>query len=132
MIVVDSGVWIDFFRGAESVAKVSLKKLLAGNQAEIVVPDLVLYEVLRGFRHRRDLERASQLMLRFDVPAAFDPRLALIAAEHCRSMVAKGFTIRSALDVMIGAFCIDRGYALLHNDRDFDTMHELRGLKVYA
>jgi predicted nucleic acid-binding protein len=131
MLVVDSSVWIDFFRGADTPAKAKLKSLLAQGGTEIIVPDLVLYEVLRGFRHEREYRGALQLMRGFEWESAFSPELAQEAAQHYRAMVGQGFTIRSELDVMIGAFCIERDYTLLHNDRDFATMHHLRGLRVW-
>lgn len=131
MVVVDSGVWIDFFRANDTPSKAALKALLNQDNPHIVVPDLVLYEVLRGFRLERDYRNARQLLEGFTVEAAFSPDLARQAAEHYRAMVSQGFTIRSALDVMIGAFCIERDYLLLHGDRDFDVMHHLRGLRVW-
>jgi predicted nucleic acid-binding protein len=132
MLVVDSSVWIDFFRGTETAAKRKLKALLADGSTVIIVPDLVLYEVLRGFRHERDYRSALQLMRGFSWESAFSPELAQEAAQHYRAMVGQGFTVRSALDVMIGAFCIERDYTLLHNDRDFATMNALRGLRVWS
>jgi predicted nucleic acid-binding protein len=132
MLVVDSSVWIDFFRGTETAAKRALKALLTDGSTVIVIPDLVLYEVLRGFRYERDYRNALQLMRGFSWESAFSPELAQEAAQHYRAMVGQGFAIRSALDVMIGAFCIERDYTLLHNDRDFATMHTLRGLRVWS
>lgn len=131
MLVVDSSVWIDFFRDAPVPAVDELARCMDEEDIEIIVPDLVLYEVLRGFRHERDFRNARQLLEGFTVEAAFSPDLARQAAEHYRAMVSRGFTIRSALDVMIGAFCIERDYLLLHSDRDFEVMHHLRGLRVW-
>ncbi|QTD45924.1 type II toxin-antitoxin system VapC family toxin [Ottowia testudinis] len=132
MLVVDSSVWIDFFRGAPTPAADELARHMDEDDADIIVPDLVLYEVLRGFRLERDYRNARQLLEGFTVEAAFSPELACQAAEHYRDMVSRGFTIRSALDVMIGAFCIERDYLLLHSDRDFDVMQNLRGLRVWS
>lgn len=131
MIVVDSSVWIDFFRGADTLAKAHLKSLLQQDDPHIIVPDLVLFEVLRGFRHERDYRNAKRLLEGFTVEAAFSPDLAHKAAEHYRALVTQGFTLRSAIDVMIGAFCIERDYLLLHNDRDFAVMQERCGLRVW-
>ncbi|MDO4725300.1 MAG: PIN domain nuclease [Comamonadaceae bacterium] len=131
MLVVDSSVWIDFFRDAPQPAVEVLAQCMDKSEIEIIVPDLVLYEVLRGFRHERDYRNARHLLEGFTVEAAFSPGLARQAAEHYRAMVAQGFTLRSPVDVMIGAFCIERDYLLLHNDRDFDVMHHLRGLRVW-
>jgi predicted nucleic acid-binding protein len=131
MLVVDSSVWIDYFRNTATPACDAFDRILQEATTKIIVPDLVLYEVLRGFRHERDYRNALQLMRGFSWESAFSPELAQEAAQHYRAMVGQGFTIRSALDVMIGAFCIERDYTLLHNDQDFATMHNLRGLRVW-
>jgi predicted nucleic acid-binding protein len=131
MLVVDASVWIGFFNGAQRPAVASLAQLLDHGEVQIVVPDLVLYEVLRGFRLERDLRIARQLMGRLDVEAAVGPSLALAAADHYRSLRAQGHTVRGAIDVLVATFCIDRDYALLHDDRDFDAFEALRGLRVW-
>jgi predicted nucleic acid-binding protein len=63
------------------------------------------------------------------VEATGGAALALAAAQHYRSLRASGVTVRSALDVLIAAYCIEQDYALLHRDRDFDAFEELRGLR---
>lgn len=131
MLVVDSGVWIDFFNGAPSPARATLRRLLADGDTEIVVPDLVLFEVLRGFRDERHYLQAEQLMQGLTVESTGGAALALKAAQHYRSLRAAGITVRSAVDVLVAAFCIDRGYALLHADRDFDAFEAARGLRAW-
>jgi len=131
VVVVDSSVWIDFFNGARTRAGDRLKELLAGGETTLVVPDLVLYEVLRGFRDERHYLQARALMQTLDVEPTVDPALAVHAATHYRSLRAVGVTVRSAIDVLIAAFCIDRGYMLLHRDRDFDAFEDLRGLRAW-
>ena len=56
--------------------------------------------------------------------------LALRAAAHYRSLRAMGITVRSAIDVLVAAFCIERGYALLHRERDFHAFEDFRGLRA--
>ena len=131
MVVVDSGVWIDFFNGAGTLEQATLRRLLADGETTVVVPDLVLYEVLRGFRRERDYLQASTLMLSLTVEATGGQALAQRAAAHYRSLRVVGITIRSAVDVLIATFCIDHGYTLLHRDRDFDAFEELRGLRAW-
>lgn len=131
MIVVDSGVWIDFFNGADTPQREVLRGLLARGEAELIVPDLVLYEVLRGFRRERDNLQAEKLMLSMTVEATGGQTLAQRAAGHYRSLREQGVTVRSAIDVLLAAFCIDRGYTLLHRDRDFDAFEQLRGLRAW-
>jgi predicted nucleic acid-binding protein len=131
MLVVDSSVWIDFFNGAPSPARATLRRLLGDGDTEIVVPDLVLFEVLRGFRDERHYLQAESLMLTLTVESTGSAALALKAAQHYRSLRAAGITVRSAVDVLVAAFCIDRGYALLHADRDFDAFEATRGLRAW-
>ncbi len=131
MLVVDSSVWIDFFNGFEAPSAELLAHLLDHGEVRIVVPDLVLFEVLRGFRHERDLRTARQLMQGLAIESSMDPELALAAAEHYRQLRSRGHTVRSATDVLVAAFCIERDYALLHDDRDFDAFEQHRGLRVW-
>lgn len=131
MVVVDSGVWIDFFNGTHTTARGALRNLLAHGETTLIVPDLVLYEVLRGFRHERDYLQAERLMLSMTVEATGGQALAQSAAMHYRSLRSVGITVRSAIDVLVATFCIERGYTLLHRDRDFDAFEELRGLRTW-
>lgn len=132
MLVVDSSVWIDFFAGAEHPAVDQLAQLLDHGEVRIVVPDLVLFEVLRGFRHERDLRQASRLMQGLSVEICGGEDTALAAVQHYRDLRAAGYTVRSGVDVLVAAFCIENDYALLHKDRDFDALEARRGLKVWT
>ena len=129
VLVVDSGVWIDFFNAADDPAAQVLGQLLDHGEVRLVVPDLVLFEVLRGFRHERDYRQARLLMESLSIETTGGSELALAAAQHYRSLRALGTTVRSAIDVLLATFCIERDYALLHRDRDFDAFEDLRGLR---
>ena len=129
MVVVDSSVWIDYFNGTPNPARNALRRLLDEGDVRIVVPDLVLYEVLRGFREEREFRQARQLLEVLSIEEAGGAELALAAAHHFRSLRALGITPRGSIDVLVAAFCIERDYLLLHRDRDFDAFEELRGLR---
>lgn len=129
MLVVDSSVWIDYFNDVDHPVCEMLDQLLGHGEIRIIVPDLVLFEVLRGFRSEADHRQARRLMEGLRVEAAVSPELALLAAQHYRNLRAQGITIRSAIDVLVAAFCIENDYALLHRDRDFQVFEELRGLR---
>ncbi|MDB5956866.1 PIN domain nuclease [Ramlibacter sp.] len=131
MLVVDSGVWIDFFGGAATPQSRTLHRLLDEGEVRIVVPDLVLYEVLRGFRHEREFRQARLLMGALDVETAGGAGMAIEAAQHYRALRAAGFTLRSGMDVLIASFCIENGYTLLHRGRDFDAFEQVRGLRTW-
>jgi len=132
VLVVDSSVWIDYFNARDSAAREELRRLLKDGHTRLVVPDLVLFEVLRGFRHERALRQARLLLQTLSVEPCGGEDLALAAAEHYRHLRARGITVRSAIDVMVGAFCIENDYLLLHSDRDYDAMAVHRGLRVWG
>ena len=129
MLVVDSSVWIDFFNKTGAPAAELLKHMLRNGEVRIVVPDLVLFEVLRGFRSERSHRDAKQLMESLDIEATAGHQLALAAAAHYRSLRAQGITVRGPIDVLVASFCIERDYALLHRDKGFDAFETLRGLR---
>ena len=132
MLVVDSSVWIDYFADRPVAACDELDRLLQDGHTRLVVPDLVLYEVLRGFRHERAMRQARLLLLTLSVESCGGEDLALAAAEHYRHLRARGITVRSAMDLLIGAWCIEQRVALLHADRDFDGMATHHGLRVLS
>jgi len=131
VVVVDSSVWIDYFNGAPNPARDALRKLLADGDVRIVVPDLVLYEVLRGFRHERDYRQARELLETLSIEGTGGADLALEAAQQFRSLRAAGITPRNSIDVLVATYCIEHDYLLLHRDRDFEAFEDLRGLRSW-
>jgi len=132
VLVVDSSVWIDYFADRPVAACDELDRLLQDGHTRLVVPDLVLYEVLRGFRHERAMRQARLLLLTLSVESCGGEDVALAAAEHYRHLRARGITVRSSIDVMIAAFCIEQDYLLLHSDRDYDAIAVHRGLRLWG
>jgi hypothetical protein len=132
VLVVDSSVWIDFFATTvENPAVEMLQQLLERGEVRIVVPDLVLFEVLRGFRREDELRRARRLLESLAVESTGGLELAHAAVSHYRSLRAQGFTVRSPIEVLVATYCIERDYALLHRDRDYDAFESLRGLRAW-
>lgn len=132
MLVVDSSVWIDFFNGGTHPAVGLLEQLLDHGEVRLVVPDLVLFEVLRGFRQEQHHRQARRLLESLSIEPTGSADLALAAAAHYRSLRAQGVTVRSGIDVLIASFCIEHDYALLHRDRDFTAFEAHRGLRAWA
>lgn len=128
MIVVDSSVWIDYFNGSETPETLFLRD--RADRSGIVVGDLILCEVLQGFRRDQDMESARKLLLGFHYRDMVGKDIAMQAAANYRSLRAKGVTVRKTIDVLIGSFCLANGLPLLHADADFDPMAEHLGLQV--
>ena len=131
MILVDSSVWIDYFRGVTNDLTEQLDKWLDNADDEVGVADLVVFEVMRGFSRPMEKNRAQGLLLTLQVVEIGGLDNALIAAEHYRELRERGYTIRSPIDVLLASYCITHNHLLLHRDADFDVMQTLRGLKVW-
>lgn len=127
MIVVDTSVWVDYFNGAPTPQADTLEALL-GVQ-EILVGDLILTEILQGFREERDFRRALRLLQSFTIVTMLGPELALRSAQHYRTLRKRGVTVRKTIDVIIGTYCIAHQLPLLHNDQDFIPMAQHLGLR---
>ena len=128
MMTVDSSVWIDFFRNRDTPQTAALCALLEDNADQLVVLDLVLMEVLRGFAHDREWHLARQAFAGIPLSIAGGEAVALRAADLYCERRRKGITIRSPIDLMVAAWCLESGCALLHADRDFDGIEGLAGL----
>lgn len=97
---------------------------------EIVIPDLVLLEVLRGARDQVLAMRIERNLSRFSLVELGGKSLAIVAARYYRDLRRLGVTIRSSIELLIGAYCIEHGASLLHHDRgDFAPMQQHLGLR---
>ena len=127
MILVDSSVWIDYFRGTDSTAADRLDLLL---QTEpLAIGDLILAEVLQGFTKERDFAEARKLLTALEVVTLGGEAIAIEAARNHRRLRALGFTVRKTIDTLIATWCIENDGILLHNDRDFDAFQKHLGLR---
>ena len=120
MVLVDSSVWIDYFNGCSTSQTDALDVLLGSDL--VVIGDLILTEVLQGFRTDEDFRSARELLDPLDLRILGGRDVALAAAEHYRALRRRGVTVRKTIDVIIGTYCIMHQLPLLHADRDFDPM----------
>ena len=130
MILVDSSVWIDYFRGAVNVQTEVLDALL-GRQP-LAIGDLILTEVLQGFDDERDFNAARKMLTALEVIELGGEEIAIQAAKNFRALRRLGVTVRKTIDTVIATRCIESGYDLLHNDRDFDPFARHLGLVVVS
>ncbi len=129
MIVVDSSVWIDHFSGRATGQTARLAELLDNEDLPIIVGDIIMYEMLCGFRtSSAALAVRGLLERRLLVPMlGFD--LVYRAVGNYRALRAKGVTIKAA-DIFIGTWCLENGVELLTADRDFLAMRDHLGLQL--
>lgn len=128
MIVVDTSVWIDYFNGRPTPEAAHLDSLLV--REPLVIGDLILAEVLQGFRSDLDFRRALALLSALEFHAMVGREVAVESARNYRRLRARGVSVRKTIDVLIGTFCIRSGHQLLYADGDFDPMERYLGLDV--
>ena len=126
MILVDSSIWIDYFNGRLTRETDHLDGLLGADVA--ATGDLILVEVLQGFRDEADFASARRALFKLPSFDLLGSRRAVQAARRYRELREAGVTVRKTIDVVIGSFCIDEGLPLLFSDRDFLPMVEHLGL----
>jgi predicted nucleic acid-binding protein len=120
MILVDSSVWIGYFNGKINPQTDWLDSVLG--REIIIVGDLILAEVLQGFKSDLDFHKAKELLSNFQFMEMLGQALAIKSAENYRFLRRKGVTVRKTIDVIIGTFCIHHNISLLHDDQDFDPL----------
>ena len=120
MILVDSSVWIDYFNGISTWQTELLDGCLSSTP--VIIGDLILAEVLQGFKSNKDYETAKALLSVLPFRQIGGYNIAVQSAQNYRTLRKLGVTVRKTIDVIIGTFCIMEGLPLLHDDRDFDPM----------
>jgi predicted nucleic acid-binding protein len=128
MILVDTTVWIHFFNGQVTAETEMLDELLG--REEIIMGDIILAEVLQGFRSDQDFEAALQALAKIKPVSMLNPELAVRSARNYRLLRKEGITIRKTVDCFIATFCIENHIDLLHCDHDFDPFEQILGLQV--
>ena len=126
VVLVDTSVWIEFFR------KPSRFRLESVGELKVLVTCLpVIQEVLQGFRDEQDFRLAREAMhsllivespLRSEV---FDE-----AVQLYRQARRAGYTLRSGVDCLIAACALRHNLTVLHNNRDFDVLSRVSALQA--
>jgi predicted nucleic acid-binding protein len=127
MILVDTSVWIDYFRGVVTPQSDKLDALLGVEQ--VFTGDLILTEVLLGFVSERDFNQARKLLASIPLVPLVREDIAFQAARNFRKLRTLGITIRKTIDTLIATSCIEKELSLLYSDRDFDPFVQHLGLR---
>jgi len=128
MLIVDSTVWIDYFNGVVNPQTDTLNNML--DKTPILIGDLILAEVLQGFRQDPHFETARRTFGKSLQVEMVNPALAVQSARNYRFLRQKGVTVRKTIDSLIATYCIENDHELLHNDSDFDGYEKYLGLRV--
>jgi predicted nucleic acid-binding protein len=129
MIMVDTSVWIDFLRGTESPERQLLHGLIE-NDEDIAITGIVMTEILQGIKHDQVFYNVREYLKALPVYEPENIATYTSAAGIYRECRKKGKTIRSTVDCIIAAICLENDLTVLHKDGDYDIIHDCVGLKV--
>lgn len=129
MILVDTGVWIDFFRGRDTPYRSILHELIAGDE-DLCLTGIILTEILQGIKDNKTNRETREYLLEFPVYNPSGIATYIEAANIYRQCTKKGKTIRKTLDCLIAAVAIENDLTLFHNDADFDRIAQCAALGV--
>jgi len=126
MIIVDSSVWIDYFNGVNTPQTDKLDEIL---EMELLgIGDIIMTEVLQGFRSDRDYRAAKKALTSLAILPMLGTEIAIKSADNFRLLRKQGITVRKTNDVIIATFCIENNCSLLFSDKDFMPFVNYLGL----
>lgn len=129
MILVDTTIWIDFFR-SKKAAHVLVFESLIEKRETLCLCGVILAEVLQGIRDDQEYRNTLRLLKRL-VILPMNEQAFVDTANLYRVLRSRGVTIRTTIDCMIAVVAMENNVPLLHNDRDFDLIARHSRLKIY-
>lgn len=117
MIIVDTSVWVDYFNGNNNQHTNALDNALI--EGLVLMGDIILLEILQGFRDDADYKQAHTTLRTLDQHQMLGVDMVGDCSKNYRALRKKGITIRRTTDVIIATFCIKNKFPLLFQDRDF-------------
>ncbi len=129
MILIDSSAWIEYLRDTGSGACTRMNDLLASD-APMATCDTVMMEILSGTTSEQEANELMRLLDRcrfYPVRPLFDSTGAAAIYRRCRRV---GFTPRRLNDCLIAAVALEYDLPVLHQDRDFERIAEVTGLRI--
>ena len=130
MVLVDTGVWIDFLAGKQT-AEVDIVISLLAREEALAFTGLILQELMQGCANETEADAIEKRFLTFIelFPQRSSYKLAAKIFRDCRK---RGFAIRSSIDCLISACALEHDCAVHHRDRDFAAIQKVCGLKIYS
>ncbi len=128
-VLVDTSVWIDFFKGSVSRQTSILNEYLEKESPVFICP-LIIQEILQGIRSDDDYRKVKSNILNLDILLIDPVESSVGTADLYRMLRKEGVTIKKSNDCMIAYYSIYFGIYLLHNDKDFNLIAEKTSLKI--
>jgi predicted nucleic acid-binding protein len=131
LIVIDTSVWLPLLGGRKGPVVDLAREAIEGPE-DIGLPGVVLEEILRGVRSDDARHRQLRDLLLADFTYLDVERSTfLLSADIYRALRKRGRTIRSPVDCLIAACCIEADARLVHDDADFRAIAAVSDLRLF-
>lgn len=130
-MIVDTSVWIEFFRGSDSTSSRWVTDRIA-DESPLTVPEVVLMEVMIGTTDENVAAVRRRFLQRFSIEPLAPVRDAEDAAAIHRRCRRGGDTVRSLIDCQIAAMAMRLKLVVAHRDRDFEVIGTHCGLQTLS
>lgn len=118
MIIVDTSVWIDYFRGVNSCEVALLKEGLKNN-LRIILTELILTEILNGINKEADYRRVLSYLSTLVVIRPAGLHTYLKSSKIFRTCKKNGYGHIPIVDCLISAMAIEMHASVLSTDKHF-------------
>src|SRR4029078_4769138 len=125
MYLIDTSVWIDYFRGVENNATIYFSSLIERG-LQFGITGIIYQEILQGAASQKDFEQLKNYL---STQRFFNPRDEISTYESAANLFyqcrRKGITIRSTIDCLIAQIATEYDLILLHNDKDYARIQSI-------
>ncbi|WP_315787314.1 type II toxin-antitoxin system VapC family toxin [Fischerella sp. JS2] len=126
MLLIDISVWISVFRDRSGQVRQQLETLIANR--EVILSRFTQLELLQGSLNEQEWSLLSTYLETQDDVELTDQSWQ--AAAHIYfDLRRQGLTVRSPIDCCIAQVALENNLLLVHNDRDFETIVQVRPLQ---
>jgi predicted nucleic acid-binding protein len=126
-VLVDTSVWIEYFRNPESEAAATLDGLL--DDCEICVPKIVLAELVQGAKSAKELAVIGDFFEAFHVIDQ-SSQTWMKAGRLAYDLKKKGKTIH-LLDCYLAVMAEEHACSIFTLNRHFQEIREITGLPLF-
>ena len=125
-LLIDTSVWISVFRSRGDQVRQQLETLIANR--EILLTRFTQLELLQGSLNEQEWTILSTYLEVQDY-VELRPSSWQAAARIYYDLRRQGLTVRSPIDCCIAQAALENDLLLIHNDRDFETIAQVRSLQ---
>jgi predicted nucleic acid-binding protein len=126
MLLIDTSVWIGVFRDRSGQARQQLETLI--NDRDVLLTRFTQLELLQGSLNEQEWTVLSTYLETQDYIELRDNSWQA-AARIYYDLRRQGLTVRSPIDCCIAQIALENDLLLIHNDRDFETIAQVRSLQ---